>query len=141
MNVLSDYIPQSVNSGAWLTAYTLNELKVRIPGQRIVLPICSLGTPFDELARLGEFVLPPLYHEALDAQLQEDIIARIQRCFPYYAGTCEASNCTATVEHVEARSLNGIVGEVRNYYNVDAPTMLARMLELTRADLKTLAGA
>lgn len=54
MNVLSDYIPQSVNSGAWLTAYTLNELKVRIPGQRIVLPICSLGTPFDELARLGE---------------------------------------------------------------------------------------
>jgi len=101
MNVLSDYIPQSVNSGAWLTAYTLNELKVRIPGQRIVLPICSLGTPFDELARLGEFVLPPLYHEALDAQLQEDIIARIQRCFPYYAGTCEASNCTATVEVVE----------------------------------------
>jgi creatinine amidohydrolase/Fe(II)-dependent formamide hydrolase-like protein len=44
------------------------------------------------------------------------------------------------IEHVEAHAFNGIVGDVRNYYNVDAPTMLARMLEVTRADLKKLAG-
>ncbi len=101
MNVLSEYIPQSVNIGTWLTGYTLNELKARITGQRIVLPICSLGTPFEELARLGEFVLPPLYHEALDAKLKQDIIARIQRCFPFYEGTRGTGDCTAGVEVVE----------------------------------------
>lgn len=101
MNVLCDYIPQSVNTGAWLTAYTLNELKARIDGQRIVLPICSLGTPFGQLACLGEFVLPPLYHEALDANLKQGIIAQIQRCFPYWEGTRGSSNCSAVVEVVE----------------------------------------
>ena len=44
------------------------------------------------------------------------------------------------IRHVESHSVNGIVGDVRNYYNVDAPTMLARMLEVTRADLKELIG-
>ncbi|HUG67992.1 MAG TPA: creatininase family protein [Pirellulaceae bacterium] len=249
MNALSDYIPRSVNTGSWLTAYTLNELKARISDQRIVLPICSLGTSFEELACLGEFVLPPLYHEALDAKLKHEIISRIQRCFPYYEEAREASRCSAVVDvvemprarhvpplqsrilgfsvdtaveqhgphlplatdtiqsylalgrlaeevdgffvgppveyghltwglpfgmsiditpalltryvtglanavqawlqpeamyvvikHVEAHSFNGIVGDVRNYYNVDAPTMLARMLEVARADLKKLAG-
>ena len=47
---------------------------------------------------------------------------------------------TRFIEHVGSHSLNGIVGDVRNYYNVDAATMLARMLEVTRADLKQLAG-
>ena len=101
MNAQSDYIPRTVNTGEWLTAYTLNELKARITGQRIVLPICSLGTPYEELATLGEFVLPPLYHEALDAKLKQGIIAQIQRCFPYYEGSREASNCSAVVEVVE----------------------------------------
>jgi creatinine amidohydrolase/Fe(II)-dependent formamide hydrolase-like protein len=101
MNVLSDYIPQCVNTGAWLTAYTLNELKSCIANQRIVLPICSLGTPFEELASLGEFILPPLYHEALDAKLKQDIVVRIQRCFPFYDGTREASKCSASVEVAE----------------------------------------
>ena len=101
MNVLSNYIPHTVNTGSWLTAYTLNELKARVTDQRIVLPICSLGTPFWELASLGEFVLPPLYQEALDATLKRGIVAQIQRCFPSYEGTREASNCRAVVEVVE----------------------------------------
>ena len=101
MNVLRDYIPHAVNTGSWLTAYTLNELKDRVVDQRIVLPICSLGTPFEELAGLGEFVLPPLYHEALDAKLKQDIVSQIRRCFPYYAGTREAKLCSAVVEVVE----------------------------------------
>jgi len=45
---------------------------------------------------------------------------------------------TRFIEHVESHSLNGIVGDVRNFYNVDGPMMLARMLEVTRADLKKL---
>jgi creatinine amidohydrolase len=101
MNVLADYIPRSINKGTWLTAYSLNELKTRITDQRIVLPICSLGTPFEELASLGKFVLPPLYHEALNARLKHDIIAQIQRCFPYCEGTRQASRCSAVVEAVE----------------------------------------
>jgi creatinine amidohydrolase/Fe(II)-dependent formamide hydrolase-like protein len=47
---------------------------------------------------------------------------------------------TRFIEYVESNSRNGIVGDVRNYYNVDAPTMLARILEVARADLKQLTG-
>ncbi|MEX0818770.1 MAG: creatininase family protein [Pirellulaceae bacterium] len=101
MNVLSEYIPRAVNTGSWLTAYTLDELKKRIVDQPVVLPICSLGTSFKELANLGEFVLPPLYHDALDKDLKQSIIAQIRRCFPYYQGTRGASDCKATVEVIE----------------------------------------
>jgi len=101
MNVLSDYIPQTVNAGEWLTAYTLHELQGRIADQRIVLPICSLGTPFEKLAGLGEFVLPPLYHEALHEDLKGEMLARVRHCFPYLAGTNAANECCATVAVVE----------------------------------------
>ncbi|MDA1050619.1 MAG: creatininase family protein [Planctomycetota bacterium] len=101
MNVLSDYLPRTVNRGSWLTAYTLNELQARISDQRIVLPICSLGTPFEELASLGAFVLPPLYHEALDDELKHALIARIHSCFPYFEETFAANESSTSVEVVE----------------------------------------
>ena len=101
MNLIDDYIPREVNSGTWLTAYTLNELKECIEDKAIVLPICSLGTPFEDLARLGEFVLPPLYHEALDTALQQEILAQLNRCFPYYEETREATANSASVKVIE----------------------------------------
>ena len=96
-----DGIPQTVNSGPWVTAYTLPELRNRIIDQPIVLPICSLGTPYEQLAGLGKFVLPPLYHEALDEELKRAIIAQVRCCFPYCQATRAANDCSATVEVVE----------------------------------------
>jgi len=57
------------------------------PGEEIVLPICPVGTPYAELASLARFVLPPLFHEALDEDLKQAMLAQIRRCFPYYEGT------------------------------------------------------
>jgi creatinine amidohydrolase len=87
MQDTSEFLPRKVNEGPFLTAYTLDELRRRIHGERIVLPICSLGTPAEDLSRLASFVLPPLYHEALDRSLQEALVARIRHCFPYFVGT------------------------------------------------------
>ena len=42
------------------------------------------------------------------------------------------------VKHVESHSLNGIVGDVQNYYRVDADLMFERMLAITRGDLAKL---
>ena len=63
--------PSAINTGNWLTGYSLNELLERANTDRIVLPICSLGTPFDDLVEQAPLVLPPLYHEALDDGLRE----------------------------------------------------------------------
>ena len=78
-----ELIPQQVNAGHWVTAYTLNALRERDP-ESVVLPIVSLGTPADSLKALGELVLPPLYHEALDEELKRSIVKRIKTCFPVY---------------------------------------------------------
>jgi creatinine amidohydrolase len=43
-----------------------------------------LATPYHELARLGDLLLPPLYHEALDDNLRQRIVDRILQCFPEY---------------------------------------------------------
>lgn len=80
---LDQYLPRRVNEGPWATAYTLDELRRREPID-FVLPICSLATPYADCAKLGDFVLPPLYHEALDESLQQAIVARIIECFPHY---------------------------------------------------------
>ncbi|MCA9119868.1 MAG: creatininase family protein [Planctomycetaceae bacterium] len=101
MNVLIEYLPTKVNQGSWLTSYTLDELKNRIDGQKIVLPICSLGTPFEHIQQLGDFVLPPLYHEALDESLKTSIIAQIRRCFPFLQGTRRAIDSATSVQVVE----------------------------------------
>jgi len=96
-----EYLPKKVNSGPWLTAYTLPELERRIGEASLVLPICSLGTPLDELECLGDFVLPPLYHEALNPSLKSAILTRIDECFPYYVGTAKHRENTNQLQIVE----------------------------------------
>ena len=94
--------PEAVNTGTWLTGYTLNELLDRVPGERIVLPICSLGTPFEQLAGLAPLVLPPLYHEALGGDLRTALLGRIQACFPFHESTRRAGTATFEVVDVPA---------------------------------------
>ena len=82
--MLDDYLPTKINSGPWVTAYSLNHLQA-LPAKTVfVLPICSLATPYEQLAGLGEFVLPPLYHEALTEDLRKKIVSKIIECFPHY---------------------------------------------------------
>ena len=81
--MLEDYLPQSVNQGPWISAYTLRWL-LDHPDTEFVLPICSLATPYGDCATLGGLVLPPLFHEALSPDLKRSIIARVQECFPIY---------------------------------------------------------
>ena len=53
---LDHYFPERVNVSPWLAAHTLNHL-LQLPADReLILPICSLGTRFEELAELGSFV-------------------------------------------------------------------------------------
>ena len=92
-------IPAKVNNGSQLTSYTLFELRERLPGSRVVLPVCSLGTPYEEIASLADFVLPPIFHEALTDELKLLVIAQIQKCFPYdrrsdvgWARSCSSRN-------------------------------------------------
>ena len=89
--------PPAINTGSWLTGYSLNALLDRVGTDRIVLPICSLGTPFDDLASLAPLVLPPLYHEALDGGLRTELLDRIGECFPFYSGTRRAGEATFDV--------------------------------------------
>jgi creatinine amidohydrolase len=82
--MLSNYLPQKINTGPWVTAYTLDALR-RLPADiEFVLPICSLATPYHDLAQLGDLLLPPLFHEALDDNLRQRIVDRILQCFPAY---------------------------------------------------------
>ena len=101
MRTTRDYLPRTVNAGPFLTAYTLDALRSRIAVERVVLPICSLGTPVEELGRLAALVLPPLYHEALDGSLQAALVARIRDCFPYFVGTKARKSFTGQLEIVE----------------------------------------
>ncbi len=84
-------IPTRVNTGPWLTTYTLNRLLDRMGNERIALPICSLGTPVEELEELAPLVLPPLYHEALAEDLEAALLERIEQCFPFYQASQAAS--------------------------------------------------
>jgi hypothetical protein len=65
-SINSAWLPRTVNVGTWLSHYTVAELESHIHQQRIVLPICPLTIPAEEVARLGPLVLPPLFTEALD---------------------------------------------------------------------------
>jgi len=99
--MIADYLPDSVNSGNWLTAYTLNALRSVDVSTEVVLPICMLGTPYHELSRLGDLVLPPLFYEALDVSLKERILAQIERCFPCLSTSRAASAPSPSVRVVE----------------------------------------
>jgi creatinine amidohydrolase/Fe(II)-dependent formamide hydrolase-like protein len=98
---LTPFLPNRINTGPWLVGYSLSELKNRVHAERIVLPICSLGTPPEELARLAPLVLPPLYHEAFEGDLKSALLDRIHDCFPYFAGTKARAEHGAKVEVVE----------------------------------------
>ena len=98
MRKIPDYLPQQVNSGRWITAYTLFELRERLASTRFVLPVCSLGTAYDELAANiadDELLLPPLFHEAMDDDLRDAILARIGACFPLYELARDAGEASA----------------------------------------------
>jgi len=81
---LDHYFPERINDSRWLAAHTLEHLLQLPADQDLVLPICSLGTRFEELSELGSLVLPPLYHEALDDGLKQQILERIAVCFPFH---------------------------------------------------------
>jgi len=80
-------LPERINTGPWVAGYSRERLREYIGRTRVVLPICSLGTPATELAALAPLVLPPLYHEALDQDLKAALLAQIGRCFPFFDGT------------------------------------------------------
>ena len=81
---LDNYFPERINDSPWLAAHTLDSL-LQLPADHdLVLPICSLGTRFEELSELGSLVLPPLYHEALSDRLKQQILERIATCFPFH---------------------------------------------------------
>ena len=101
MHNIVEYLPHRVNTGPFLTAYTLPELEQRIQSQRMVLPVCSLGTRIEQISRLAPLVLPPLYHEALEPELKSDMLRRIEECFPYYAGTQQREEFRGKLEIVE----------------------------------------
>jgi creatinine amidohydrolase len=84
---LTPWLPNQVNVGNWLTHYTVDELESKIQTDRATLPICSLGTPVDEITRYGPLLLPPLYREALDGELKAALLDRILHCFPYVRGS------------------------------------------------------
>lgn len=76
-------LPAAINQGPWTAAFSLNKLR-EIAVEEFILPVCSLGTPLEELEAMGQWLLPPLFHEALDDDLKSSIIVRIRECFPEY---------------------------------------------------------
>lgn len=97
----ASFVPRRINHGPFVTAYAHAELMERARAARMVLPLCSLGTPADQLAPLGPWVLPPLYHEAMTADLREELIRRIRHCFPFHADSRARGEWKGTVEIVE----------------------------------------
>ena len=88
----NEYLPSRINSGPWITAYTLNRLRELPAETEFVLPICSLATPFHECVSAGDYLLPPLYHEALNDSLRERIVNQILNCFPRHNLDGQADN-------------------------------------------------
>ncbi len=95
--MIQDYLPKQVNTGRWVPAYTLNALWELSSDTEFILPICSLGTAYSELEKLGDFILPPLFQEALSADLKKQLVNRIVECFPIY-NSAENRNRVKVVE-------------------------------------------
>ena len=94
-------IPSRINTGPFLTTYSHAELVERTRDVRLVLPICSVGTQPQQLAQLGPWVLPPLYHEAMTEDLKQQLVARIRQCFPYYKGSRARAEWQGRLDVVE----------------------------------------
>ena len=101
MSLVSSYLPSRINSGPFVSSYSLPVLESKLGKHRWILPICSLTTSTEQLAELGPLVLPPLYREALDPSLQEALLSRISECFPYFRGTRKRGQVADQVEVVE----------------------------------------
>lgn len=99
--LFTPFLPARINTGPWLAGYSLAALQRQANAARIVLPICSLGTPPETLARLAPFVLPPLYHEALDDALRSELLAQIRRCFPFNGGSLARAGFRGRLDVVE----------------------------------------
>ena len=56
MSDLSDYLPQQVNQGPFVSSYSLPVLQSKLGQQPWKLPICSLSTPTRALTELGPLV-------------------------------------------------------------------------------------
>ena len=81
------WLPKAVNTGVWLTHYTVDELEQRIDQQPHRAADLFVGYA-DRGAGAGGSARPsPLYIEALDADLKSALLARIEECFPYYQGS------------------------------------------------------
>ncbi len=99
----NDFLPTRINTGNFVSYYSLPELIQRVEHTRVVLPLCSLGTPASELTQLGELVLPPLYYEAMEmaVDLKPAILARIEQCFPYFGSDRRQSTSKCQIKVVE----------------------------------------
>jgi len=95
---LDDYLTRSVNDGPWLTSYTLPRLRELSDDVDFVLPICSFSTPFARCTELGDLTLPPLYHEAMDDKLKEQLVERIFECFPEHGSPAKNRERLRVVE-------------------------------------------
>ncbi len=80
--MLQDYLPQEINSGPWVPAYSLDRLRALPTDTEFVLPICSMATPYRDIMSLGPWLLPSLFREAMNDDLQEQLCQRIMECFP-----------------------------------------------------------
>ncbi|MDA0285243.1 MAG: creatininase family protein [Planctomycetota bacterium] len=120
MKFVHDFLPQAVNVGPWITAYTLFELRDRLSSTAFVLPICSLGTSCDELTAgisEHELLLPPLFHEAMTDNLRDSIIDRIHACFPLYEPGHEGNH--------SSNQLRVRIHDARPLPEVSSPKVLA----------------
>jgi creatinine amidohydrolase/Fe(II)-dependent formamide hydrolase-like protein len=95
------WLPQQVNTGPWSSHYTADELERRLDHERVILPICSVATPSEQMEELGPLVLPPLFREALDTDLKSALLARIEHCFPYLHGSRRRLQAKTNIEIVE----------------------------------------
>ncbi len=102
----SAWLPQRANTGPWLSHYTVDELETRIDRDRVILPICSIETASEELEGLGPWLLPPLFREALDADLKAALLSRIEQCFPYLTGTRRRRQASTKIEVVELPAIS-----------------------------------
>ena len=48
------------------------------------------------------------------------------------------SDLDSFTRYVEKHSLNGIIGDIRNYHHVDADVLFERMMEVARGDVDAL---
>jgi len=95
------WIPDRINSGPWFTSYSWPALEELVQRTPIVLPVCSLGTPASAVAELGDLILPPLFHEAMDAPLKQAILGRVDVCFPYMRGSSKRTLFHGAVRVIE----------------------------------------